>query len=130
MTADPARVQRVLEWTARNPELNFQMSLARSLKAVITYALSNDSNETHRDEPDVLNDADALELARDWVAKRTKVRKRLIAMAREANPINAPRPQELYASAFPDNNVRKLWQYPHDLSEERLLALIENGGTK
>lgn len=72
-----------------------------------------------------MNEVTALELARNWVGRRKDVRAHLIRLAREANPRSAN-----YADAEPrtySNAVRKLWHFPSDLSEERLLWLIDNG---
>jgi hypothetical protein len=68
---------------------------------------------------------EAIRIAKEWTRQRLAVRRELIAAAREVNPIAAA----TYESAPRrlDNDVRKLWDYPSDLSEARLLALIEKG---
>jgi hypothetical protein len=64
---------------------------------------------------------EALKLARDWVAVRKEVRRTLIDRALERNPIDAGRSVQDYSS-----DVRKLHHYAFDLSEERLIRLIDN----
>jgi len=70
--------------------------------------------------PATVNDRDqAIRATREWLAIRLEVRKFLIDAARDAHPIK--RRDEDWES----NSVRKLYQYPNDLSEQRLLSLIE-----
>lgn len=69
-----------------------------------------------------MNEATAIQTAQDWVEVRREVRKHLIARARNDNPVVAPvvgKP----VTEIP-NEIRKLWHFPSDLSEERLLNLI------
>jgi|SRR5579859_650380 len=66
--------------------------------------------------PAPVTEADALQLARGWVAVRKEVRALLITAARRDNT-DAPWSAEL----------RKLYNYPSDLSEDRLLKLIASG---
>lgn len=66
----------------------------------------------------------AVDLARQWVKVRKQVRALLIDAARQANPMSLaaagnPRPRTQ------ENTLRKLWEYPADLSEQRLLDLID-----
>jgi hypothetical protein len=61
--------------------------------------------------------AQALKLARDYTAVRGEVRKLLVAKARRRCP------------QIVDSETRKLHRFPSDLSDERLLRLIE-GTTK
>jgi hypothetical protein len=68
---------------------------------------------------DKLTDAEALELATAWVAVRRQVRRVLIKLARLSNPL----PHD-GCSCEPEPEIRKLYYYPSDLSEDRLLALI------
>jgi hypothetical protein len=65
----------------------------------------------------------AIREAREWVAIRSGIRKHLIAEAR----LQHPEPQT--HEAWESNEVRKLYQFPSDLSEARLLGLIDNPGT-
>ena len=68
-----------------------------------------------------IQQTEAIQLARQWVACRAEVRKHLIALAREANP----RPERFADHGRGlENAIRKLYQYPNDLSEEQLLNLI------
>jgi hypothetical protein len=71
-----------------------------------------------------IQQTEAIQLARQWVACRAEVRKQLIAMAREASPL------PLAAGQGNEREIWKLWQFPSDLSEERLLRLIDNGEGK
>jgi hypothetical protein len=73
-----------------------------------------------------MTNEDALEIARYWVLHRVAVRKQLIALAREANPIDAKVGLPVDGQGI-ERDIRKLWQFPSDLSEERLLNLIDNG---
>jgi hypothetical protein len=60
---------------------------------------------------------EAISVATSWARIRDEVRKELVQAAREANPVPDGKP-------YPNNEVRKLYQYPGDLSEQRLLKLI------
>lgn len=66
----------------------------------------------------------AKQAARQWVNQRKSVRTALIAKARELYP-----PDERFG--MPESRIErtvfKLWNYPSDLSEKRLLKLIEYG---
>lgn len=73
-----------------------------------------------------MTDREAVILARSWVRNRREVRKHLVALARELNP------KPNWTENLDENGretdlgrtLRKLWEYPSDLSEERLLNLI------
>lgn len=65
---------------------------------------------------------ESIKLARDWVAVRKQVRMTLVTQARAAHPVDA----NTYYQPWPSNEVRKLYNHPADLSEERLLKLIDN----
>jgi hypothetical protein len=64
-----------------------------------------------------MTDKQAIAAARTWVSVRKEVRRHLIAAARERHPRGG---EGLWST-----EERKLWNYPSDLSEARLLALIE-----
>lgn len=71
---------------------------------------------------DQLDPTEAVQMARDWVAVRKTVRTHLIALARAAHPhpvVDSPR------GTWESSDVRKLYQFPSDLSDERLLKLVE-----
>jgi hypothetical protein len=68
-------------------------------------------------------DAEAIALAQDWVAIRKEVRARLIAMARANHPENTYRDFVNSWGQWTNNTVRKLYRYPTDLTDERLLQL-------
>lgn len=74
-----------------------------------------------------MDEREALDRARDWVAHRREVRTHLIALARKANPVNAETVPPRDGQGFWNSFVRKLYQFPSDLNEERLLDLIDNG---
>lgn len=59
---------------------------------------------------------DAIRAAEEWVRVRLEVRSHLIAAARANHPPQEPGPDQ-------DVTIRKLYDYPSDLSEKRLLAL-------
>ncbi len=73
---------------------------------------------------------EAITVARSWMHVRKEVRRQLIAAARDANPVDAPLAGvptfDDQTQGWPSNDIRKLWQFPSDLSEERLLALIDS----
>jgi hypothetical protein len=71
-----------------------------------------------------MDEVTAIAIARSWTAWRKEVRAILIARARNDNPVNAPTSR--MGSDWPNNDVRKLWQFPPDLSEGRLLKLIDD----
>jgi hypothetical protein len=63
----------------------------------------------------------AIKAAKDWLEIRKEVRLTLIEAAREAHP------QGVSTASLPrweSNEIRKLYQFPTDLSEQRLLGLI------
>lgn len=76
-----------------------------------------------------MTDKEAIELALNWVSKRKEVRNQLIALAREKNP------EKNWSETLDGDGLetrsgrelRKLYHFPHDLSEERLLNLIGDG---
>lgn len=77
-------------------------------------------------------DAEALALATQWVSARKDVRSRLIKLARANHPAATymvdPLDQDAWDNSWhgwTDNAVRKLYQYPADLSDERLLGLAD-----
>ena len=61
--------------------------------------------------------AKAISTARSWLRVRDEVRKHLIEAAREAHP-------HADGQEWESTEVRKLYQFPSDLSEERLMKLI------
>jgi hypothetical protein len=63
-----------------------------------------------------MNRVDAIGVTRSWLRIRQEVRRNLIEAAREAHP---HRDGEIWESS----EIRKLYQYPSDLSEERLMRL-------
>jgi hypothetical protein len=64
---------------------------------------------------------EAIKAARDWVKHRKEVRMQLIEAARRQHPhLVTPEMDSRY------NEIRKLHQFPSDLSEQRLLELIDN----
>lgn len=70
-----------------------------------------------------MTDSEMFEIVHQWVRERKQIRKRLIALAREANPHSAQVVGNTEAG-WTSTDHRKLWQFPSDLSEERLLNLI------
>lgn len=62
--------------------------------------------------------AEAIKAAFAWLEIREEVRKELIEAAREAHPHSE------YSFGWENSTVRKLYQFPSDLSEQRLLGLI------
>ena len=76
-----------------------------------------------------MTEQEAIAEARHWVAVRKEVRRHLIQLARDANPIAAQvatdSTERFFRPDWPSNEVRKLWDFPSDLSEERLLELID-----
>jgi hypothetical protein len=60
-----------------------------------------------------MTEEEAISIARSWVGWRREVRRHLIKAARERHP-------RVWST-----EERKLWNYPSDLSEARLLALID-----
>jgi hypothetical protein len=62
---------------------------------------------------------EAIALARKWARARLAIRKHLIAEARRLNPARVSYP------LWDNDEHRKLFNYPSDLSEARLLALID-----
>ena len=58
-----------------------------------------------------------------WVAVRAKARAALIARARSLHPENR---HLAFTGTDYQHEVRKLWRYPSDLSEARLLRLIDH----
>lgn len=62
----------------------------------------------------------AIEMTRRWLDTRTDVRQHLIAEARFLHPATP------VGEDWPSNAVRKLHQYPFDLTERQLIALIDN----
>jgi hypothetical protein len=72
------------------------------------------------DRKSVITNAQAVKLVSDYAVVRKQVRERLIAMARDNNPAatgSATHP------GWSSTEVRKLYQFPSDLSDERLLKL-------
>jgi hypothetical protein len=65
----------------------------------------------------------AIKAAFAWLEIRKEVREELIKAAREAHPLEADI-AEAPVKPWENNTVRKLYQFPSDLSEERLLGLI------
>lgn len=65
----------------------------------------------------------AIQLAQDWIEVRKEVRKLLIERARELYPDDETfGPTESRTDRF----VFKLWGFPSDLSEERILTMIKD----
>lgn len=71
-----------------------------------------------------MDEQEAIQLARNWIVVRKRVRAQLIAAARAVHP--ASQFGFAIAGQGDENTVRKLYQFPSDLSEERLLRLIDN----
>jgi len=67
-----------------------------------------------------MTDEEAIATARAWVGQRKEVRRRLICVARRLHPIPEDDP---YFHIGENNTLRKLYQYPSDLGDERLLIL-------
>lgn len=63
-----------------------------------------------------MTEEEAIEYAREWVARKKEVRKHLLARARRQHP----RPTNVYRA---DREVRKLYRFTTDLNEERLLQM-------
>ena len=63
---------------------------------------------------------DAVALARAYAARRKVIRQQLIALARAAHP------RDNGQANWTDSTHRKLYQYPSDLTDQRLLDLIDN----
>lgn len=74
-------------------------------------------NTTATQVATTMTDAEAIQIARAWVATRKEVRRHLIDLAREVTPWTN--------ESWDDNTVRKLYHYTAELSEERILKLID-----
>lgn len=62
----------------------------------------------------------AIKITKAWLAIRLEVRRYLIDAAKARHPAAE------VGEEWESNAVRKLYQYPNDLSEQRLIYLIED----